>query len=141
MSNPKSLARTERAARAFALRKAGLSYRDIGLELGVNHATVYKDVQATIKQFLDEAREHHTQIMAIEAARLDDLQRVMWEQAAMGDRRAIETVLKIMERRAKLLGLDTPVATKQFNVTLTPDELAAMSDSDLQRMIEQFSKG
>ena len=141
MSNPKSPARTERAARAFALRKAGLSYRDIGAELGVSHVAVYRDVQATIKQFLDEAREHHAQIMAIEAARLDDLQRVMWEQAAMGDRRAIETVLKIMERRAKLLGLDTPVATKQVNVTLTPDELAAVSDSDLQRMIEQFSKG
>jgi hypothetical protein len=139
MVNSKSLTRIERAARAFALRKAGLSYRDIGIELGVNHVTVYKDVQASIKQFLDEAREHHTQIMAIEAARLDDLQRVMWEQAAMGDRRAIETVLKIMERRAKLLGLDTPVATKQVNVTLTPDELATMSDDELRRMLEQFS--
>jgi acyl carrier protein phosphodiesterase len=138
MSNPKSPARVERAARAFALRKAGLSYRDIGLELGVNHATVYKDVQATIKQFLDEAREHHTQIMAIEAARLDDLQRVMWEQAAMGDRRAVDTVLKIMERRAKLLGLDTPVATKAVNITLTPDELSQMSDDELQRLIRQF---
>jgi acyl carrier protein phosphodiesterase len=139
MSNPKSPARAERAARAFALRKAGLSYRDIGLELGVNHATVYKDVQVTIKQFLDEAREHHAQIMAIEAARLDDLQRVMWEKAAMGDRRAVDTVLKIMERRAKLLGLDTPVATKAVNVTLTPDELATMSDDELRRMLEQFS--
>ena len=138
MVNPKSPTRTERAARAFALRKPGLSYRDIGLELGVHHATVYKDVQATIKMFLDEAREHHTQIMAIEAARLDDLQRVMWEQAAMGDRRAVDTVLKIMERRAKLLGLDTPVATKAVNVTLTPDELKAMSDDDLQRLIKQF---
>ena len=138
MSNPKSPARTERAARAFALRKAGLSYRDIGLELGVSHQLVYRDVQATIKMFLDEAREHHTQIMAIEAARLDDLQRVMWEQAAMGDRRAVDTVLKIMERRAKLLGLDTPVATKVVNVTLTPDELKAMSDDELQRLIKQF---
>lgn len=138
MSNPKSPARAERAARAFALRKAGLSYRDIGAELGVSHVVVYKDVQATIKQFLDEAREHHTQIMAIEAARLDDLQRVMWEQAAMGDRRAVDTVLKIMERRAKLLGLDTPVATKAVNVTLTPDELSQMSDDELQRLIRQF---
>jgi predicted transcriptional regulator len=138
MSNPKSPARTERAARAFALRKAGLSYRDIGAELGVSHVIVYRDVQAAIKAFIDEAREHHTQIMAIEAARLDDLQRVMWEQAAMGDRRAVDTVLKIMERRAKLLGLDTPVATKAVNVTLTPDELKAMSDDELQRLIKQF---
>lgn len=134
----KSANRAERAARAFALRKAGLSYRDIGAELGVSHQLVYRDVQATIKMFLDEAREHHTQIMAIEAARLDDLQRVMWEQAAMGDRRAVDTVLKIMERRAKLLGLDTPVATKAVNVTLTPDELKAMSDDELQRLIKQF---
>jgi acyl carrier protein phosphodiesterase len=138
MSNPKSPARAERAARAFALRKSGMSYRDIALELGVAHSLVYRDVQATIKQFLDEAREHHTQIMAIEAARLDDLQRVMWGQAAMGDRRAVDTVLKIMERRAKLLGLDTPVATKAVNVTLTPDELSQMSDDELQRLIRQF---
>jgi len=138
MSNPKSANRAERAARAFALRKSGMSYRDIALELGVAHSLVHRDVQAAIKQFLDEAREHHTQIMAIEAARLDDLQRVMWEQAAMGDRRAVDTVLKIMERRAKLLGLDTPVATKAVNVTLTPDELSQMSDDELQRLIRQF---
>jgi hypothetical protein len=62
----------------------------------------------------------------------------MWEQAAMGDRRAVDTVLKIMERRAKLLGLDTPVATKAVNVTLTPDELSQMSDDELQRLIKQF---
>ena len=60
MSNPKSPARTERAARAFALRKAGLSYRDIALELGVAHSLVYRDVQSVVKQFIDEAREHHT---------------------------------------------------------------------------------
>jgi hypothetical protein len=42
----------------------------------------------------------------LEAARLDRLQEQPWLQAVQGNLAAIDRCLRIMERRAKLLGLD-----------------------------------
>jgi hypothetical protein len=42
----------------------------------------------------------------LEEARLDDLQEGIWDKALAGDSRAVEVALKVLERRAKLLGLD-----------------------------------
>ena len=43
-----------------------------------------------------------------EAARLDRLQLAAWPKAQQGDLRAIDTVLRILQRRASLFGLDMP---------------------------------
>ena len=47
---------------------------------------------------------------ALEQVRLDALQFALWARAEQGDLVAVDCVLKIMERRARLLGLD---ATKR----------------------------
>ena len=44
--------------------------------------------------------------LRLEEARLDDLQEGIWDKALAGDSRAVEVALKVLERRAKLLGLD-----------------------------------
>jgi hypothetical protein len=44
----------------------------------------------------------------MELSRLDELQSTYWEPAVQGNMRAGEFVLKIMDRRAKFLGLDAP---------------------------------
>jgi hypothetical protein len=46
-----------------------------------------------------------------EAQRLDVLQGDLWEKALTGDARAVEVVLKALERRARMLGLDLPGKT------------------------------
>jgi hypothetical protein len=43
-----------------------------------------------------------------EAARLDQLQAAVWSAAMKGQIGASQQALRIMERRAKMLGLDTP---------------------------------
>ena len=45
----------------------------------------------------------------LELARLDVAQRAIWKKVVKGDLAAIDRLLKIMQRRAKLIGLDAPV--------------------------------
>jgi uncharacterized protein (DUF2336 family) len=42
----------------------------------------------------------------LEEMRLDDLQEGIWQKALAGEPRAVEVALKVLERRARLLGLD-----------------------------------
>jgi hypothetical protein len=42
----------------------------------------------------------------LEEQRLDSLQDGIWDRALSGDPRAVEVALKVLERRARLLGLD-----------------------------------
>jgi hypothetical protein len=47
-----------------------------------------------------------SEAVRLEEARLDDLQDGIWGRALTGDPRAVEVALKILERRARMLGLD-----------------------------------
>jgi hypothetical protein len=42
----------------------------------------------------------------LEEQRLDELQDGIWDKALKGDARAVEVALKVLERRARMLGLD-----------------------------------
>ena len=130
--------KAERIAQAFELRKAGMSLREIAIQLGVSHETVRKDINEMTDQFIEEARVQHRSMVAMELMRLDDMTFGIWPAARMGDVKAIEAMLKIMERRAKMLGVDAQILTKNIQVQVTPEQLAEMSDDELQQLIQQF---
>ena len=93
----------ERRTRAVELAVAGHGYQSIADTMGyANRGTVYRIVQEALKAHqvtsIDEVRE-------LEATRLDALQAAVWAQAVGGSLQALQTVLKVMEQRAKLLSL------------------------------------
>ena len=45
-------------------------------------------------------------LLDLEIDRIDRLQLAVWDEALAGDRQAVETVLKLIMSRAKLLGLE-----------------------------------
>lgn len=98
---------TARQAKAVALRLSGLSYEQVATEVGYYDRgaarlavmTALKNVQA---QNVEELRE-------LEGARLDRLQAAVWRQAMQGDVQSVRAVIRISERRSKLLGLDAPL--------------------------------
>jgi hypothetical protein len=47
-------------------------------------------------------------LIVLELMRLERLHAAVWPQAIRGDVNAVDRVLRIMERRARLLGLDAP---------------------------------
>jgi DNA-binding CsgD family transcriptional regulator len=96
----------ERRIKVLSLRKAGVSFRAIAETLGCSIATVHGDVQHVYAELNAQQQAEAQELRTLEAARLDDLQAGCWSRARNGDLKAIQTALRIMERRARLLGLD-----------------------------------
>jgi hypothetical protein len=103
--------RTARIEREVELRKAGLSYKQIGKALGVSHVTVYNDITKAMQKLNDRQADSADIIRRIESERLDQLQQGLWGDALKGDTKAVQQILNIMERRARMWGIDAP--TKQ----------------------------
>lgn len=115
-SSRKVLARL-REARAIELRVQGYSYPEIARELGYQTpGAAYRAVVRGLSRVYPE--EEARQLLRLELARLDELLRVLWPKAVEGDLGAIDRVLRIIERRARLMGLDAPE-----KITLSQDAL------------------
>ena len=98
---------SERQAAAMELKLAGKSYRTIARKLDFRGPSgAHKAVAAYLRKTLTAPSE---ELRKIELERLDRLQVIAWKRVTVSaDLKAISTVLKIMERRSKLLGLDAP---------------------------------
>lgn len=102
----------ERDARCARLRAAGLTYAQIATEVGFAGAN---GARYAVKRALrDTVAEPAAELVAVETARLD----LLWQQVlplVTGQQRspevrlkAVDRALRIMERRARMLGLDAP---------------------------------
>ena len=96
----------ERWAEALELRKAGYSYDHIASAVGYSsRGSAREAVMRGIKEIVREPAE---EVLALELARLDEMLIKALESARNGDPQAIDAVLKIMNRRSKYLGMDSP---------------------------------
>jgi hypothetical protein len=103
----------ERQRQALELRKAGVSFDEIGHTLGyAGPSGAYRAVMSALKRTLQEPAD---EVRKLELARLDRAQRVAWERMLQGDLEALARVIKVMEHRAKLLGLAAPVKIAPTN--------------------------
>jgi len=111
-TSPKAIKAAETALRALELRKAGATYETIAQMLGyASKSTAFTAVNRIMSQTKREATK---EAFEMELRRLDDLMMTLWPLARAGDNMAaIDRVLRIMERRAKLLGLDAPEKSQQ----------------------------
>ncbi|HEX3052699.1 MAG TPA: hypothetical protein VHP83_18715 [Aggregatilineaceae bacterium] len=101
----------ERRVKALDLRQSGLSYRKIAEQLEVDVATVFRDIKDSLAELKAVEETEAEELRIIEVARLDAILNAMYNKAINGDQGAVDRVLRIMERRAKLLGLDAPSKT------------------------------
>lgn len=102
------------AKRAHQLRTEGATWWEIAETLKITEEAASSLVSDRIRAaaaLVDEGSKRL--ILSIELDRLDALQRAVWADATSGDTRAIETALKVMDRRAKLLGLDGSINANQ----------------------------
>jgi hypothetical protein len=111
-SNEITLAK--RRAKALELRLAGNSYRDIAKKTGVALSTSWEDINDGLLMLADQEQEKAKVLRQLELERLDALLLGHWSKAITGDYDASRVVLRIADRRAKLLGLDKP---EQLDVT------------------------
>lgn len=91
------------------MRLAGLSYERIAAELNYSsRSAAAQDVGRALERATIEQRASVELWRGQEIARLDRLQVAAWPAATSGDLRAIDTCVRIIDRRCKLLGLDAP---------------------------------
>jgi hypothetical protein len=109
----------QRRTEAVELRVAGLTYREIGERLQCSTAMAHKIVTEELQRLTRERAQAAGTLSQLENERLDRLHTALWPQAAAGDMDAVNTILRLMNRRAKLLGLDVP-ATLGVNVNRLP---------------------
>lgn len=113
----------DRRAKALDLRKAGLSYRAIGTQLGVSEKTAHQDVQREVQRIAARNSESAAELRALELERLDYYAARIAQQVAQGHLGALDRALRISERRAKLLGLDAPMRNEHTGADGGPIEV------------------
>lgn len=117
-AEPNRAALAERDAKIMRLRIAGWTLARIADQVGLSVSGVHAVIQQRIAA---EVQPAAAELRALEITRLDDLlaraYTVMADTDTSGELRlkAIDRALRVAERRAKLLGLDSPV---QLDVAL-----------------------
>lgn len=96
---------------ALALRRAGNSYRLIAEKLECSRSYAHKMVSEALEDAKAQVAAHADDLRSEEISRLDGMLSKLYPKAEEGDVQAIDRVLKIGERRARLLGLDAPIRT------------------------------
>lgn len=148
--------RRERTAEALRLRKKGHTYAEIATQLGISTTRAHEDVQEALQEITAEPAE---EVRKMELERLDglllalntELEQVnndreegvnIGKDASGTVAKLAGTILQVMERRARLLGLehikaevstDLMAAVREAFATLedTPvEELADAEDAD-----------
>jgi len=102
------LTAAEKKLEIMRLRRDGCTFREIGQQLNCTPQYCHRVITECLEKLATEYVNTAAQLREMEAARLDAAQLAVWPKAIKGDLRAIDRVLRIMERRAKLYGLDAP---------------------------------
>ena len=123
----------DKEVKVLELRRAGLTWQRIAEETGyADHTGAYaaykRAIKRTMQQPADELRE-------AELDRIDRLQLALWPKAMKGDNASINTIIRLMERRARLLGLDTPIKIQQDITTWTGDDSIDRAVRDLAALL------
>lgn len=117
--------------KVLELRRAGETWERIAAAVGYANASgAQKAYQRVVTRV---QRESVDEIRDLELDRLDRLQRAYWTPAVVErDRRSAELVLKIMDRRARLMGLDAPSKVQAEVITYDGNY---DYDADIERII------
>ena len=126
-----------RKLKSFDLRLEGKSYRKIGELQDISEAQAHRDVTEVLRSTLDSHKEEIDEQRQIEIERLDNyIDSLDWKKN-IGDFKTIEIMLKIQDRRAKLLVLDMPQKIAPTNPEGT-EEYGGFTDDEsrMERLIQ-----
>ena len=128
--------REQRQILALELRLTGKSYTEIAHTLGVSEAQAWWDVKKELDRERARSEKKVPKVRKLELERLDRMLEKLWPLATTGipildakgnpvkdkhgeifvriDKLAVDRVIKIMERRAALLGVDAPKKIQKY---------------------------
>lgn len=120
----------ERDLRIFKMRQAGVANSEIARRFNISVGAVNQSVQRQLQKLNREALLAYPEVLRMELERLDALQQAIWpltqhrkvkaddgtEISVEPDLKAIQQVLSIIDRRARLLGME------QTNINLNVEQ-------------------
>jgi hypothetical protein len=128
----------QRQQAALELRRMGIGYVEIGNRLGIGKSQAHRLVQAGLEDARAQIGAEANELKSEEISRLDAMLAGLWPDARKGQQGAVDRVLKIMERRAKLLGLDAPLKLAHGGDPNAPpmksEHVHMLTDADLERI-------
>jgi|TARA_Y100000593_G_C4279956_1_gene322230 hypothetical protein len=98
----------DREKQVLELRRAGFSYEVIGKQVGMSRAGAYKCVKRHMDKIDNECTDLADDVRQLELQRLDEITSTIWPYVIQGQTQYIDRILKVMDRRAKYLGIDAP---------------------------------
>jgi hypothetical protein len=119
----------ERRSQAVQLRIAGASWETIAKTCGyASRGAASTDVTRAMEAATAEATRNADVLRHLEITRLDRLQQAVWAEAIKGDDDKIRTVLGIIDRRCKLLGLSAPQRLEVVSLGAIEAEIARLEE-------------
>ena len=107
-SGKHQIIRAERLNKILDLRRSGKTLKQIAEAMNCSIWTIQKTIVNAIKEVNDQNKLSIAEWMDQEWAKTEALLDKFFPAAMDGDFRALEAVLKLLERRAKYRGLDAP---------------------------------
>lgn len=116
-------------AKALVMRQSGKSYQQIADEMGITLAQASSAVRRALARARAEATEVAAEMVALESLRMDALTAGLFNTytsapATKQGLKAAEILIKLMERRSKLFGLDSPAKTVNVTADVSPEASA-----------------
>lgn len=145
-TKPEAVARKTRNKKIFDLRMAGASEAAIAEVVGISAPQVHRVLHGIIDEMNKKMEVRAKAVLRMELERLDAMMLALW--ANKNDPRAGDTLLRIMERRAKYLGLDSPTKIDQtmrqdgeIHHTHDLTKLDIKDLDDLEKILERAEAG
>lgn len=126
------------AARREKVAELALGHRSenaIAAALGVPRGTVHHDIVALRREWQEHRLRDTEQIISEDLQRLELIEKAILGAALAGDYHAIDRLLKVQERRARLLGLDAAIRVK--DETVTAEEMERLLLQAARRIAEE----
>ena len=114
VTSPDAFDRAQRRADAVKLRAQGMTLREIAAQLGVAVGTVHADIQRALE---DVPAEAVGTLRAVWGDRLDQGVRLVMDQIKAGNLDAVDKLVRLTDRAAKLYGLDAPRQVEMMGAT------------------------
>jgi hypothetical protein len=113
----------DKAEQGYELKKQGKTWGEVARIVGYDspEAARVETTRWLTSVAVNSSIERREEILELELERLDSLLSAVWDQAMDGDTKAVDSALKVINTRAKLLSLDQLTATsvtQNFNTVV-----------------------
>jgi hypothetical protein len=130
-ASAKRIEAAQRRIRALDLRLEGKTFRQIGEAMGVSEQRAWRLVTFELRRLNAKRAEQATELTRLQSERIDALLAALWPKALAGESAAVARVLDLLERQARLFGLDQPQKKEIGNLNGEPFKVYGFDPRDV----------